>query len=350
MKPLERESERLWASVVVPSYEGAERLRRLLPELLSQDLEAERYEVIVVDDGSAAPLEAELAGAFAVSSRLRWLRKPNGGGASARNLGAQHARGRILLFIDDDMRVSSDFLRAHVEAQLEVGPAAISAYYRTELEGREVPFVEWYVARSEEWQRASNEQASEVAPGLFEGHPILLSSTNVSIPRRLFADVGGFDEGYSRPGVEDMDLGLRLGRVGARVFRMNRVHPVNAEPRATLEQICERQRTGAALTLRLMRCHPEVWPDFEESPLASVNGALSWNRDPWALSARKIAKSLFFLAPFRRALFGFVAVLERAAPRTRLLPRLYDALIGIYTQRGWREGMRAELERSARPA
>src|SRR5262249_42883876 len=91
-------------SIIVPAYGRPERLRVLLGQLLRQDLPPHRYEVIIVDDGSAEPLAPVLEPIVAGSPvSIRCLAKPNGGPASARNHGALFARGEYLLFVDDDL-------------------------------------------------------------------------------------------------------------------------------------------------------------------------------------------------------------------------------------------------------
>ncbi|MBI2467114.1 MAG: glycosyltransferase family 2 protein [Candidatus Rokubacteria bacterium] len=86
------------ASVVIPAYDAEATLPACLAALARQSLAPERFEVIVVDDGStdATAQVAERAG-------VRVVRLPaNAGPAAARNRGAQAARGEVLVFTDAD--------------------------------------------------------------------------------------------------------------------------------------------------------------------------------------------------------------------------------------------------------
>jgi glycosyltransferase involved in cell wall biosynthesis len=92
-------------SVIVAVYNEAQHLDRCLRTLLAQ-----RYpgvEVIVVDDGSQ---DATLV--IAARYPVMLLSQPHRGPALARNLGARHATGEILAFVDGDMHFAPDFLEA----------------------------------------------------------------------------------------------------------------------------------------------------------------------------------------------------------------------------------------------
>jgi glycosyltransferase involved in cell wall biosynthesis len=67
--------------------------------VLSQDYDMDCVEVMVVDDGSTDDTEERLK---KYGSRIRYLRKPNGGQASAFNLGFANAQGEIIALLDAD--------------------------------------------------------------------------------------------------------------------------------------------------------------------------------------------------------------------------------------------------------
>jgi len=96
-------------SVVIPTHDQRERLRLVLCGLLQQSFAADRFEVLVVDDGCSdgtwdalqdTPLE-----------NLRWIRRmPNVGRNRARNLGIAEARGQLIVFLDGDALPEPDML------------------------------------------------------------------------------------------------------------------------------------------------------------------------------------------------------------------------------------------------
>ncbi len=84
----------LFFSVIVPTYSRPRSLARCLEALAAQDFPMDRFEVIVVDDGSAKPRHGVVA---ALKDRLTLTlrQQEHAGPGTARNTGAQHARNRV---------------------------------------------------------------------------------------------------------------------------------------------------------------------------------------------------------------------------------------------------------------
>lgn len=90
-------------SVIIPSYNRYIALKRAI-----ESVNHPSCEIIVVDDGSTPPVKAYLEEAGI--SNVILIRKVNGGAASARNLGLEHARGQYIAYLDSDDFFSSDKL------------------------------------------------------------------------------------------------------------------------------------------------------------------------------------------------------------------------------------------------
>jgi glycosyltransferase involved in cell wall biosynthesis len=88
-------------SIVIPTYNRPEQLRRCLQGIAALETEKERIEVIVVDDGSRVPMD-KVVDEIRASMNIRLMRQENQGPATARNAGAATASGDYLVFIDDD--------------------------------------------------------------------------------------------------------------------------------------------------------------------------------------------------------------------------------------------------------
>ena len=100
------------ASVVIPADGRPRELREVLGCLARQTASRAEFEVIVVDDGSPEPLDvSQLDGDLAV----RLVRRKNDGPATARNQGVRLARGRVVIFIGDDIQVTEDFVERHLD-------------------------------------------------------------------------------------------------------------------------------------------------------------------------------------------------------------------------------------------
>src|SRR5690349_8088319 len=86
-------------TVLIDAYNYARFLPRAIKSVLAQTYPAESLEILVVDDGSTD----DTAGvAVRYQDQVRYVRKSNGGQASAFNLGLEEARGEIICFLDAD--------------------------------------------------------------------------------------------------------------------------------------------------------------------------------------------------------------------------------------------------------
>jgi GT2 family glycosyltransferase len=185
-------------SVVVPVRDGREYLGRTLPPLLAS-LPA-GSELIVVDDASrdgSADLARDLG---ARTIRLEGPRGP----AAARNRGAAEARGDLLVFLDADVRVHPDTLRRLLAPLAEGGTDAAFGSYDGEPPERSWVSLYKNLAHHFVHQR-SRPEASTFWAGCG------------AVRRSVFESVGGFDEAYERPSIEDVELGYRLRAAGLRI-------------------------------------------------------------------------------------------------------------------------------------
>src|SRR5882762_4964106 len=107
-------------SVVIPTYNRGPRLVETVAGVLNSSTDTlDEIEVIVVDDGSQIPAQQYLEQQEVHAPfRLQMIRQSNGGPAKARNAGFRAARGKIVLFMDDDILPPPNLLRQHVEAHV----------------------------------------------------------------------------------------------------------------------------------------------------------------------------------------------------------------------------------------
>jgi glycosyltransferase involved in cell wall biosynthesis len=112
-----------YCSIVIPTYNRPERLHNCLNAIAQLDYPRDRFEVIVVDDGSHQPLDAVVE-PLRTKLNLTLLRQTNSGPASARNAGAAIARGQYLIFTDDDCLPTPNWLTA-LEQQFQLTPHAL---------------------------------------------------------------------------------------------------------------------------------------------------------------------------------------------------------------------------------
>lgn len=155
-------------------------------------------EVIVVADG-----DSDGSWKVAEESGARVIRLPSSGGpARARNIGAQAAQGDIVFFIDADVTLHRDTLSL-VEQQFAQCPnlAALIGSYDDE------PGSSNFLSQYKNLFHHYTHQISSEDASTFWG-------ACGAIRRSIFQAVGGFDERYRRPCIEDIELGYRLKRSG----------------------------------------------------------------------------------------------------------------------------------------
>jgi GT2 family glycosyltransferase len=203
----ENSSNAVKVSVVVPTYNRVDRLRRVLNALASQTIRPDRFEVIVVSDGSTDGTD-EFLRQVATPFRLRGTSRPNSGPAAARNHGARLAGGHLLLFVDDDVVPQQDLLEQHLatheQAEAEVvviGPMLTPTDYHPNA------FVRWE-------QAMLYKQYSALIHGQYEATQRQFYTGNASVRREFLLTTGGFDERFRR--AEDVELARRLHDRGAR--------------------------------------------------------------------------------------------------------------------------------------
>lgn len=194
------ESRALGASVVIAAMNSEESIGETVRALLGQrDAAGNPVEIIVVDDGSsdATGERAEAAGA-------RVLRIPNGGPAVARNRGVEQARAPIIVFTDADCRPAPGFVAALTKPLIEGRAQGSKGAYRSEQRSLTARFVQLeYESRYRRMARFESIDFIDTYAAAYE--------------TALFRSLGGFDESFSLPSVEDQELSFRMAEAGARM-------------------------------------------------------------------------------------------------------------------------------------
>jgi len=191
-------------SVVVPAYNEESVIARTVESLLSQ--EPPVLEVVCVDDGSKDRTLAVLREAFGGNARVRIFGKPNGGKASALNLGFAEARGEVVVALDSDTLFATDTV-AQLTAPFSdprigavAGNAKVGNRVNRLTRWQALEYVTAQNLERRAWHLAG---AVPVVPGA------------VGAWRRdAMLDAGGFHEDTL---AEDTDLTLRLIARGFRV-------------------------------------------------------------------------------------------------------------------------------------
>ena len=169
-------------------------LEQVLLSLRDQTLGNERFEVVLVDDGSTDDTAEMVRRVRAqVDYPLCYLWQPHAALATARNTGIRAARGQIMLYIDDDVLAHPRLLEEHLVIHRQ--------YDRCVCNG--------WVNHITEAVRPENPKftAADISTSFFW-------TSNVSVKLAHLKEAGCFDEDFKEYGWEDQELGLRLMAIG----------------------------------------------------------------------------------------------------------------------------------------
>ncbi len=285
------------ASVIIPTHQRREALRRALLALGRQSAPPGSYEVLVSVDGSTDGTREMVAGlGEELPYALSAVEGSGRGRAAARNVALAEARGAVTILIDDDMEPVPEFVARHLAGHPEGSRACLLGPVPVRLE-RDSPHAARYVER-----KFADHLARLAEPG-HHFVPRDFYSGNVSLPTALLREVGAFDEGFAPYGNEDVELSLRLGKAGV---------ALRYSPGAVAHQEYDKDFHGLArdtyekgrTTVLLAQLHPDA---FEALRLASP-----WDGSrPW-LAARALLLRLTNTLPKRAThLLALAAGLER---------------------------------------
>lgn len=206
-----RPQSNLAVSVVMPTHNRAEQLRHVVRRLMSQDMPPSSFEVIVVDSKCSDHTPQVLRELAAEYPNLSHVRCEVASVAATRNMGMDRAKGPLVVLLDDDILVGSDFLpRILRTARRRPGRillARIAAPWADSCD----PF-ERFLWQSQDVNIYDFHVPDNVPPTHFY-------TAAVAIPREVLRDIR-FDETFKGAGVEDIEFGFRLLGPDARMVFM----------------------------------------------------------------------------------------------------------------------------------
>ena len=215
----------MFISIVIPTYNRKPILEKCLYALEKQrftDSKVNTYEIVLVDDGST-------------DGTLEWLNKNTNdfphvhcfvqnhlGPASARNLGIEKAKGDIIIFIDSDLVVTKSFLQSHADALVK----------GEEKLGNDRLFTYGSVINTCNFNNPTAEayKVTDFSAAFF-------ATGNVAIARKWLEKAGLFDISFKQYGWEDLELGVRLKKLGLKLIKCPEAVGYHWHPAFNLKQI-----------------------------------------------------------------------------------------------------------------
>ncbi|MCM8774478.1 MAG: glycosyltransferase [Candidatus Omnitrophica bacterium] len=249
-------------SIVIPTYNRREKLKRCLESLFKQEYPKDNFEIIVVDDGSYDGTKEMLRELSLRHSNLRYLFQLHKGPAAARNLGIKEARAEIVGFTDNDCIINNDWVKKMVE--LHRAEESITA-----IGGRTL--VDTHNIKAVVSQFLSDGAIKTAINGKIE--TIFFPTCNVSLKKNRLNEI--FNELFTLPAGEDLEFFWRIYKRGGRFIYREDIeifHRCHDSLRSFLKQAYMYGR-GNFLVQYLHNDHPllkEIWIGNELSFIIST--------------------------------------------------------------------------------
>jgi glycosyltransferase involved in cell wall biosynthesis len=244
-------------SVIVPVHNGGESFHRCLASIFQA---TPPQEVIVVVDG-------DTDGSWLVADRLgaQVIRLPVAGGPGrARNEGARHAGGEILFFVDSDVTVPADAV-SRVADLFTRDPSLTALIGSYDDEPAAPNFLSQYKNLLHHYVHQSAREEASTFWGACG-----------AIRRDAFMALGGFDEGYGRPSVEDIELGYRLRQTGHTILLCKELQVKHLKRWGVLSLLKSDIFDRAVPWTQLMLRHRRLLNDLNLRTSSRMSGLLSF--------------------------------------------------------------------------
>lgn len=280
------------ASVIIPAYNAQTTLACCLSALRRQTLTPEEYEIIVVDDASSDG-SAEVARAFGATVITQTVRQ---GPAAARNAGAAHAQGDILLFLDADCEPAPDWCAEMLRPLTDPTVCGVYGAYRT--------------CQTECIARFAQAEFEERYARLAQRKDIDFIATHAAAIRRdVFLAQGGFRP--SMWGNEDVELAFRLSRSGYKLVFVPNAIVYHEHPSTLWSYLQTKVSRGYWRTLAYARHPPKALSDAYTPPwlklqvaglvaLSIATAGSVWRPSLLPLTLSLLAALLLTTVPFTR--------------------------------------------------
>lgn len=232
----------LKVTIVIPTYNGANRIVNTLEALNDQSYTD--FEVIVAIDGSTDDTKEKLK-----NFKCKLVRQPNKGRASIRNFGAKHSNGEILIFFDDDMRPDKECVEIHLKHHLSHPMSILTGSQIEDFSKIKTDIQRFKANTSRYWEKHIPLNSRPL-----NQKDLHLTAANFSLPKKIFASLGGFDDRLRD--IEDLDLAIRAYKKDVPIYFNNKALGWHDDFITCKDYISRRREYRKALT-DLINLKPE---------------------------------------------------------------------------------------------
>ncbi len=282
-------------SLIISAYNAEDTISTCLDSAQKQSLSKEKYEVIVVDDGSTDRTKELIK-----KHSLKLIEQKNYGPAFARNRGAKEARGDIVVFTDSDCYLSQDFLK-RITAPIanDLGVVGVQGSYKTKQKEFMARFGQ--IEIETRYKRMAKQDYID-----------FIGTYAAAYRKDIFWKYGGFDTGFPMASGEDIEFSHRLHKNGYKMVFEPEAFVYHQHP-YKLKKYIESKFYRGFWRIRLYEKHPKKaikdsytpqslkFQVLAGVPLFIVFGFLSFFKSLWIIPFLLIMGSFFlFSFPFFR--------------------------------------------------
>lgn len=220
-------------SIIIPTYKRPDALARALASVETESLNGMEIEIVVADNDPKASAKAFMAEKIPASDAdIVYIHVPEPGVSNARNSALKVARGRYILFLDDDMEATAPWAQSMMDAALKYDAALVFGPVNAVMPDAEDPFLDHMRPL---FSRESRGEDGLIERGVGTGN-CFIDREKAALPSPVF------DTSLNQTGGEDDALFRKLEAQGIRIAWTNAAITLEHVPadRATLKYVWRR--------------------------------------------------------------------------------------------------------------
>ena len=273
IEKVDDDSQPVDISVLLCSYNRADTLKKCLETLEKQTLDRDRFEVVCVNDGSTDHTREVMQDALQRLPGTYHEHETNKALAAARNTAIRAAKGKLVLFINDDTYPEPDMLEQHILTHEKLGGGKITV----------LGYISFAPDQAERTMSRAMHNFNLLFPligtqeGVEYGFDYFVTG-NLSVPREAFIDEDvWFDETFLRYGCEDIEVGYRLWKAGYRMYHQPAARAIHDHLMAVRDYE-RREGANSANLVQFVDKHPELLPHYLEVPQLTESVLSEWGQ------------------------------------------------------------------------
>jgi len=227
-------------TVIIPAYNAEKTIKKTLDAVLSQDLSKNRFEIIVVNDGSTDNTK-KIVSKF---KKVKLVSIKHSGPAVARNRGAKVAKGEIIAFTDADCVPKNDWLKNLISPFKKSETVGVAGTYETLNKNQ---FMARFIGYEIEQRHESMKKLASID---------FVGTYNCAYRKSIFRKIYGFDESFLVASGEDPELSFRMKKAGHKIVFRPKAIVLHSHP-DTLKKYLKQKYNRAFWKVFLYKRHPK---------------------------------------------------------------------------------------------